>query len=132
MPNGKNDVSGWVGWVYFAGILMIILGVFQAIAGFTALLSPDYYVAGERALVTFSYTTWGWIHLLLGAIVASAGVAVINGSTWGRVVGVVLATLSAIANFMFIGAYPIWALIAITVDVLIIYALTVHGGDVKE
>lgn len=133
MPNnGKNDVSGWVGWVYFAGILMVITGVFQAIAGLTALLRPTYYLVGERALVAFNYSQWGWIHLLLGAVIGFAGVAVINGSVWGRVVGILLAIVSLIANFAFVGAYPFWTILAMVIDVLVIYALTVHGDEVKE
>jgi hypothetical protein len=133
MPNnGKNDVSGWVGWVYFAGILMVITGIFQAIAGLTALLSPTYYAVGEKAVVAFNYNQWGWIHLLLGALIGFAGVAVINGSVWGRVIGVVMAVLSIIANFAFVGAYPFWSILVMVIDVLVIYALTVHGDEVRD
>jgi hypothetical protein len=133
MPsNGKNDVTGWVGWVYFAGILMIIMGIFQAIAGLTALLNGNFYVVTEEKLVALNYTQWGWIHLILGGVVMAAGSAVMNGRTWGRVVGVALASLSALANFVFITAYPIWSILIIVVDILIIYALVVHGSEARE
>lgn len=133
MPsNGKNDTTGWVGWVYFAGILMIIMGIFQAIAGLTALLNGGFFVVTQDKLVTFDYTQWGWIHLILGGVVMAAGSAVMNGRMWGRVVGVFLASLSALANFAFISAYPIWSVLIIAMDILIIYALVVHGGEAKE
>jgi hypothetical protein len=125
----RNEDNGWVGWVYFAGILMIIMGIFQAISGLTALLNDEWFLVTKESLVTFDFTTWGWVHLLVGGVVIAAGSAVLNGRTWGRVVGIALATLSAIANFLFIPAYPIWSILVIVVDVLIIYALAVHGDE---
>jgi hypothetical protein len=133
MPtNGKNDTTGWVGWVYFAGILMIILGIFQAIAGLTALLNGEFFLVTKEHLVTFDYTQWGWIHLILGGVIMAAGSAVMNGRLWGRIVGVLLASFSALANFAFISAYPIWSVLLIVMDILIIYALVVHGGEATE
>lgn len=133
MPtNGKNDTNGWVGWVYFAGILMVIMGIFQSIAGLTALLNGEFFVVTQDKLVTFDYTQWGWIHLILGGVVMAAGSAVMNGRLWGRIIGVILATLSALANFAFISAYPIWSVLIIAMDILIIYALVVHGSEAAE
>lgn len=132
MAKNNNEVTGWVGWAYFAGIMMCIVGIFQAIAGFVALLSPTYYLVGERALVTFNYTTWGWIHLVLGLVLVVAGSSVMRGGLFGRVIGVVLAALSMIANFIFIAAYPVWSIVMIIVSGLVIYALTVHGSEARE
>ena len=133
MPtNGKNGTTGWVGWVYFAGILMVIMGIFQAIAGLTALLNGNFYVVTQEHLVALSYTQWGWIHLILGGVVMAAGSAVMNGRLWGRIIGVLLASLSALANFAFISAYPIWSVLIIVMDILIIYALVVHGSEAAE
>ena len=75
-------------------------------------------------------TSWGWIHLLVGLVVAVAGLAVLGGRTWGRVVGITLAMLSALANFLFIPYYPFWALTVIVLDIFIIWALAAHGRDV--
>lgn len=130
--NNSNQVTGWVGWIYFAGFMMLITGILQMIAGLTALLNDKFYVVTEQNILAFNFTTWGWIHLLVGLIVMLAGTAVIAGSLWGRIVAVFLATLSIIANFAFISSYPIWSTIVIVIDVLIIYALTVHGSEVKE
>lgn len=128
--NGKQ-VTGWVGWVYFAGFMMLITGILQMIAGLTALLDDKFYVATQRNLLAFDFTTWGWIHLVVGLVILLAGMAVISGHLWGRMVAVILAVLSAVINFVFIPAYPIWSIVVIIVDVLIIYALTIHGGETE-
>ncbi len=130
--NSQKEVTGWVGWVYFAGLMLVIMGVFQTIAGLTALLNNQFYVVSENSLAVFNFTAWGWIHLILGVIVLSAGSAIVSGHAWGRVVGVILASLSLLANFLFVTAYPIWSIIVMVIDVLVIYALTVHGGEVKS
>lgn len=131
MLNNNNSETGWVGWVYFASIIMAVAGVFQAIAGLTALLRDNYYLVTEKTLVTFDFTTWGWIHLILGAVLISAASSVAHGGMWGRVVGIIVASLSAIANFVFLPAYPIWAVMTIIVDILIIYAIAVHGKEAR-
>lgn len=128
----QNQPTGWVGWVYFAGVMMMIVGSLHALAGLVALFKDDFYVATTRALLVFNYTAWGWVHLLLGLLVLAAGVAVTVGSTWGRVVGVILAIFSAIANLTFISAYPIWSITALVIDFFVIYALTMHGAEVKD
>ena len=125
--------SGWTGWAIFAGIVLFLIGVFQASAGLVALFNDDVYlVSTDRLAVTFDYTAWGWIHLVLGVLVALAGLAIFRGQAWGRAVGVVLAGLSAFANLMFIPAFPLWSLLVIALDVLVIYALCVHGGELAD
>src|SRR5690349_2979708 len=109
----------WAGWVVFAGVMMIMIGCFHALAGLVALFKDD------------DYTAWGWIHLLVGVVVAIAGVALFAGQMWARVIGVLLAGLSALANMAFIAAYPVWSIIIITLDVIVIFALIVHGRDVR-
>lgn len=128
----SNTVTGWVGWVYFAGIMMVINGVLQMIAGMTALFNDQFYVVTEKMLLTFDFTTWGWIHLVLGLLIAAAGVAVSNGAHWGRVIAVFLASMNIIALFGFVTASPVWVTILITVNVLVIYALVVHGNEARE
>ena len=127
-----QEASGWaVGFILFAGIMMVMSGFFQAFSGLVALFQNEFYVATRNYLFQFDATSWGWIHLLVGLIVASAGFAVMAGRTWGRVVGITLAVLSAIANFAFIPYYPFWALTVITLDVFVIWALTAHGRDLQ-
>ncbi|MFG2006270.1 hypothetical protein ACGFNU_44695 [Spirillospora sp. NPDC048911] len=127
---GSRRTSGWtVGFVLFAGIMMIMSGVFEAIAGFAAILEDEFYVTTPNYAYEFDATVWGWIHLALGIVVAAAGAGVMAGQVWARVVGIGMAVLSAIANFFFIPYYPFWSLVMIALDVFVIWALCVYGRD---
>lgn len=130
--NSQKQVTGWVGWVYFAGAMMLLLGGLQALAGLVALFNEDFFVVTQAGLVALNFTTWGWIHLILGIVIFAAGIAVIAGNMWGRVIGVFLAVLSAIANLGFIAAYPLWSIVGLVIDGLVIYALTMHGAEAKD
>jgi hypothetical protein len=128
-----TGMSGWVGWVVFAGIMMVILGSFHAIEGLVALFQDEYFLVSKNGLtVHVDYTVWGWIHLIGGIIVVCAGVALFAWRTWARAIAVIIATISAIVNIGFLSAYPIWSTIMITLDILVIWALTVHGGELRE
>jgi hypothetical protein len=132
-PRRGEDISGWaVGFTVFAAIMMIMVGVFQALQGLIAIFENEFYVQTRNYLFQFDATTWGWIHLVVGLIVAFAGWGLISGQTWARVVGITLAVLSATANFLFIPYYPFWSLLIITLDVFVIWALTAHGRQFKE
>lgn len=111
---------------------MILSGVLQTIAGLTALLNSDWLLVTQQNLLVFNFTTWGWVHLLAGLIILVAGFSVMHGATWARAVGVVLATFSFIANMAYVNTYPIWSIVVMVVDVLVIYALTVHGSEVRD
>ena len=128
----NNQVTGWTGWIYFAGLLMILRGLSQAFLGLTALVDKTYlFVNSEKIVtVTTNMTAWGWIHIALGIVVAAAGLSVMNGSRWARVLATVLAGAAFLANMAFLGVYPVWSIVAMVVDVLVIYALVVHGNEV--
>ncbi len=128
----NGEVSGWVGWQYFAASLMMLAGVFQAIAGLVALFKDQVFLVTQSNLVLLDYTQWGWVHLCLGFILFLTSLSLFAGNLWGRTVGIIMAALSAIANFAFLDAYPWWSLTVIILDVLIIYAIAVHGGEVQE
>ena len=133
-PSGRElpPQTGWTGWVMFGGAMMILLGAFHAIAGLTALLDSGYYVAtSTRMVVHADYTVWGWVHLLAGAAAIAAGIGLFSGEMWARVVGVLIAGISALLNFVFIPAYPIWSLLMVAFDIVVIYAITAHGAEMK-
>jgi hypothetical protein len=124
--------SGWTGWIGFAAVLLGMVGVFQVISGLTALFNDEFYAVGDDGLVVeFDYTAWGWLHLGIGAFLLVASISLFAGAAFGRVVGVIVATLSAISNLLFISAYPAWSLLIIAIDVIVIYAIVVHGSDRK-
>jgi hypothetical protein len=128
--------SAWVVWVNFAGMMLILLGSFHGIQGFVALFRDQVYVVGRHALVVdVSYTTWGWLHLVWGAVAILTGVCLLAGQMWARVVGVLVAFVSALTSVGFLQASPDLAIIMILLDVIIIWAIAVHGGqlqDIKE
>ncbi len=130
---GGSDLSAWTGWIAFAGVIMVMLGIFHAIQGLVALFKDDYYVVGSSQLVvSVNYTTWGWVHLLGGIILAAAGFCVFTGQIWARTVGVIMALVSAVVNVGFLAAYPLWSLMMIGLDVVVILALTVHGSEMRD
>lgn len=132
MSAQNNSPSGWVGWAYFAGFMMMLLGGLQAIGGLTAIFKDGFYVVTQSHLLVFNYKTWGWIDLILGIIIFMAGLEVYRGAVWARTIGVFLAGISFFANMGFFNAYPWWSLIMMVVDVMVIYALIVHGGELQE
>jgi hypothetical protein len=112
--------------------MMIMVGVFDALQGLIAIFQNEFYAATRNYLFKFDATTWGWIHLIVGVLIAFAGWGLLSGRTWARVVGITLAVISAITNFLWIPYYPFWAILIITLDVFVIWALAAHGGELRE
>lgn len=131
MATVSNTTSGWVGWVYFAGILMILRGLSQAFLGITALINKQYLFVTSNNLVytTSNSVAWGWVDVAIGLLVVAAGFSVLHGSTWARIIAVVFAGCSFLVNMAFIGVFPLWAITAMVIDVVVIYALIVHGRE---
>jgi uncharacterized membrane protein len=127
-----TQVTGWVGWAWFAGLILLIAGVFDAARGFIALLMPDsaYFLTAEGALVV-DVQSWGWWHLIIGILMVLVAAALFAGQTWARVVAVILVVLNAIGQLVLLPVQPWWSLIVLTLDVLVIYALTVHGRELR-
>jgi hypothetical protein len=128
----RRTSGAWVGWVVFAAVIVIVMGVFEAIEGLVAIFKDQYYLVPSTGLVvSVDYTVWGWVHLLLGIAAVAAGIALLQGRTWGRILVIGLAGLSALVNLGFLSAYPVWSTIVIAFDVIVIFALTVHWKDVR-
>ena len=124
--------TGWTGWVRFAGVILIINGVFSGLQGLVAITGPDtYYLATPGSLFIFDAKGWGWWNLALGVLLILTAVALFSGAMWARVVGVVIAGVSAVVQLMLIPAQPWWSVIVIAMDVLIIYAIIAHGEELK-
>lgn len=126
--NQRSDAA--IGITIFAATMMIMIGIFQAIQGLVALFNDTFYVVGEKWVFEFDVTAWGWIHLLLGVVVAFAGFFLLQGAVWARTIGVIVAMVSAVFNFAWLPYYPIWSTIVIALNVFVIWALTAHGRDV--
>jgi hypothetical protein len=125
--------SRFTGWIAFAGMVMAMLGSFHVMQGLIAINNDDYFLVPESGLLAgISYGAWGWIYLLGGILILLAGLGLFTGKGWARAVAVVLAAFSAIGNFAFLAAYPLWATLMIGMNIMIIYAVSVHGGEMKE
>jgi hypothetical protein len=130
----KSPSSAFQGWAHFGAVIMAMLGLFWAVLGLTALLDDAYFtVQSDELLVFHSLAPWGWAHLLGGLLALVAGVGILwSGSPWARTAGIVVAGLSAVVNLGFLGAAPVWATLLIALDVVVIYALTVHGRELEK
>jgi hypothetical protein len=134
VPRGAPPMnrSGWTGWITFAGVLMVISGGLNAFYGLIGIVNDEWVVWGNRANLYLDITEWGWVHLILGLVVLFSGIGLFSGNVLARSVAVIVASISIFANFFFIPAYPVWALVVITIDVLVIWAVTAHGWEMRE
>lgn len=132
MAKQKDIDSGWTGWIGFASIVLAIVGVFHIIAGFVALFQNDVYAVTNNAVWMFDYSQWGWIHIIGGVLAFLAAGSLAQGHMYGRIVAVLVATGSVIANMLFVPVYPIWSIMMVTIGVLVIWAVTVHGKEMRE
>lgn len=124
--------TAWTGWIFFAAAMLLAVGGMQVIAGLVAIFNNDFYVATQAGLVAFNYTAWGWVHLILGVVALLTGVGILAGSAWARVVAVFATVLVMVDNVAFMNAYPLWSIASLIVGGCVIYALTMHGGELEQ
>jgi uncharacterized membrane protein len=122
-------VSGWaIGGITFAGTMLMLIGVFHAIDGLTAIVNDEFFVVTQNYTFDLDTTVWGWIHLVIGILLVITGTGLLARQTWAGVTAIFLAMLSAVANFFFIPYYPFWSILVIALDVWVIWALTRPGA----
>lgn len=131
----REDATWILGFTGFAAAIMIVVGMFQAVMGLVALFNPNFYVFSGDYVFGFDVAVWGWIHLAWGAFLAITAAALLSGATWARIVGIVLAAISALEAFIFIPYQPFWSIVVIALAVLVIWALSSSStrdlGDVR-
>ena len=132
MSDRDNYSGAAVGLTMFASVILMVVGVFQALAGLTAIVNDEVFVTVEDYLLKLDTTGWGWIHLILGVVLFLAGLGLLQGQLWARTIAVILAALSAIANFLWLPIQPWWAIIVIALDIFVIWAVTTHGRDITK
>ncbi|MFF3783861.1 hypothetical protein [Streptomyces sp. NPDC001933] len=121
-----------IGWTAFAAVLMIFSGAMAIFEGIAAIARNNVFIATRDYVFRFNLTGWGWIHLALGIVIVIAGCALFTGAAWARVTGIVLAGLSALANFLWLPHYPLWSIVLIAIDVFIIWALCADSPEEKK
>ena len=125
----REDISGWAsGGIIFGATMLTIIGLFQAIAGFVAIVDDDFYVVTRNYTFDIDTTAWGWIHLVIGIGLLATAWGLFSRSVWAGVTAIMLAALSAVANFFFIPYYPFWSILVIALDVWVIWAITRPGA----
>ncbi len=129
MPAEKSNWA--IGYSLFASVMLLVIGTFHVVAGIAGIVEDDFYVVGAKWVFELDVTTWGWIHLIAGLVVFASGVGVLVGNVAARTVGVAVAAVSAIANFLWLPYYPVWSVVIIALDVAVIWALTTHGRDLE-
>ncbi|PSL02812.1 hypothetical protein CLV30_109120 [Haloactinopolyspora alba] len=128
VSDDKGPVSSWAtGGVVFAATMMILAGVFQAVQGLAAIIDDEFFVMLPNYTFEIDTTAWGWVHIVLGAVVAVVGLYLFSGSAIAGGVAIGLAALSAISNFLFIPYFPFWSLLIIAISVFVVWAVARSG-----
>jgi hypothetical protein len=130
MSEHKSGVA--IGLGYFAGTMMMLVGIIDILEGLAAVLKKEYFLTLPNYAFKLNITTWGWLNLVSGILILLAGVSIFGGAKWARVVGVILAALVAIENFAWLPYAPVWSVVVIALSVAVIWALTAHGRDLAD
>ena len=112
-----------------AAVIMVTVGIIQFFQGIAAVAENEVFVTGLNYVYKFDLTTWGWIHIVLGVLVAAVGLALFTGAGWARVTAIVIAAVSILANFLWLPYYPWWSVLIIALDVVVIWALSTWQPD---
>jgi len=132
-PGERPPSAAWQGWAYFGALVMALMWLFWTVLGLVALFDDGFYLVRPNGLVVdVNYNAWGWTHLLIGIVAVLAGIGLVAGNMLARIVGVAAAFVSALVNLAFISAYPLWSSLVILLDVIVIYAIVVHGRELKD
>jgi hypothetical protein len=124
----SRSMAGWIG---FAGILMLIIGGVDFFQGLIALFEDDYFLVTQSGFLVVDLTAWGWIMLIWGALLVLVGLGLIAGYSWARWFAIVVVSLNFFAQLGFLGNsnYPLWALTALALNVIVLYALTARWNE---
>jgi hypothetical protein len=129
---GDGAESRMMGFVLFAGTVMILVGAFEVILGLTALFSSGYYDTAQDPLVTSDFDAWGWMHTVLGAVAILAGLGLYRGKLWARILGILFALTCAVVNLGFLSVAPFLSATVIVLCIVCVFAITVHGAELED
>lgn len=125
-----SEATPWVAWVLFAAVILALVGALEAVMGLVALLDPGFVPARQSLPIPVGRTALGWLHIALGVLAIVTSVGLLRGRLWARLVGIILAVTGVVVNLTLVAAFPVWGVLAIVFDVLTMYALAAHGGEV--
>ncbi len=131
-PSGPTEVTGWTGWISFAAFMLMLSGCLTGIIGFLAVINNNWTMWNNNGAPYGSPYGWGWWSMFVGLVVFSIGVALLRGSLFARTIAVFIAAASLITHFVTLNVAPLWSITVITIDILVIWAVMVHGKEMKE
>jgi hypothetical protein len=132
MAKNTNEVTGWVGWLGFASFMLLFAGFFNIIEGVADRARQAVFIHSSGDVWVLNYNKWGWINIVVGILLVIASLSLLKGGMYGRVFGALVVVVSMLAAAASIPIYPIWALLILVVDALILYAIVVHGHELKS
>jgi hypothetical protein len=123
----------WAGWIWFAGLLLLIIGTMDFFQGLIAAIRGDYYTVTPNQIIVFDLTTWGWITLIWGIIVGLVGLGLLSGQSWARWTAIIVGSLNFLIQLGFVGSsqYPLWALTIVALSIVVLYALIVRWDEAQ-
>ena len=124
----------WAGWIWFAGLLLLIVGTMDFFQGLIAVIRGDYYHVSPEQIIVFNMSTWGWLTLLWGIVVVLVGIGLLGGQSWARWVAIIVGSLNLFQQLGFMGsssAYPLWSLTILTLNIVVLYALIVRWSGAR-
>ena len=126
-----NSSRAWSGWIGFAALMMIVIGSLDFFEGLIAVIRKHYYVATPNQIIVFDTTTWGWISMLLGALIALVGLGLTTGSGVARWTAIVILVFNLLAQLAWLGntGYPLWTLTIVALEIIVLFALTARWND---
>jgi hypothetical protein len=128
--------DAWSGWIFFAGLVIIIVGAMDVLQGFVAIVKDEYVVATSKGIAILDVTAWGWATLIWGALLILVALGLMGGAGWARWLAIIGVAVNAIQQMAFMAnypqAYPLWNLIIVALNVVVLYALTARWVGFKE
>lgn len=128
----NSEITGWVGWLGFASFLMLFAGFFHVIEGVADRSRQNVFVHSSGYVWVLNYNKWGWINIVGGVLLIAASLSLIKAGMWGRVFASLVVIISMLVAVTTIPQYPIWSVVVLIVDALVLYAVTVHGNEAKR
>ena len=128
--------DAWTGWISFAGIVIIIVGAMDVLQGLVAIIKDDYVVATPKGIAILDVTAWGWATVIWGAILIIAALGLLGGAGWARWLAIIGVAVNAIQQIAFMAnypqAYPLWDLVIIALNIVVLYALTARWQGFRD
>jgi hypothetical protein len=128
----RGNGAAMTGFVVFAGLLLLVIGMVNIFQGFVALFADERLVLTRNNLVVVNVTAWGWLLVISGLLMLAVGAGLLSGATWARITAIVLVGLHAVTQIAWLGAYPVWSLLMIALDTVVLFALTARWADVRD